>query len=244
MALKDLTLDEALIRGADLHIFRSDGGLRVARLQIRDNGGETRLVAYGEHPHLEEALVHIREDYIAGGRPYSEVYGKLHDHYLTGSSSSSTPADDWIRGGHTIDAWHDGQEFVVAARGFVHIPFPQEEAGLIWKRKMTKRWIEDSLGRVCLLVPSYFPGKNRSCAMKTLYAPPNSSPSGFLKVDHQGRGSTFEAALLATFEVGPKVDVSWRAYDTPVERMALLEKVIANLSPEQKKVWAEELESM
>ena len=59
-------LQQALRNGAKLHAFLSGGGLRVVRLE---KGG--KLLGYGEHPYIEEALRHADEDTEAGGRPYA-----------------------------------------------------------------------------------------------------------------------------------------------------------------------------
>lgn len=59
-------LEQALRAGGQLHAFRSGGGLRVVRVE-RDAG----LVAYGEHPHMGDALRLAGEDYAAGQQCYN-----------------------------------------------------------------------------------------------------------------------------------------------------------------------------
>ena len=46
------------------------------------------LRGYGEHPILLRALYYASEDYLAGGRPYDEVYGKLKPHHLHGKKEA------------------------------------------------------------------------------------------------------------------------------------------------------------
>lgn len=92
-------VQQALDSVARLHTFRSGGGLRVVRLE-RDG----TLVGYGEHPNIEDAMSHADEDYLAGGRKYKQVYGKIYPHYLTGSSHASSILDSWISRGFTVDA--------------------------------------------------------------------------------------------------------------------------------------------
>jgi hypothetical protein len=70
-----------------------------------EKGG--KLLGYGEHPYIEEALRHADEDTEAGGRPYAEVYGGKYDHYLTGSSTPSSDLDRWVRQGRTFDVIFD-----------------------------------------------------------------------------------------------------------------------------------------
>lgn len=93
-------IDRALNEGNRLHGFRSGGGLRVITLKRRG-----KSTGYGEHPSADEALVHADEDFLAGGRDYHEVYGKLYPHYLTGSHEITSPLDGWLLQGHTIDAY-------------------------------------------------------------------------------------------------------------------------------------------
>jgi len=94
----DAKLTAALKRGK-FHGFRSGGGLRVFRI---DNGN--KCVAYGEHPNAMEALALLARDSTVGGRVYGKVYGALHPHYLTGSSTPDGELDKWILQGNTIDA--------------------------------------------------------------------------------------------------------------------------------------------
>jgi hypothetical protein len=95
-------IDEALEQGLSLRGFRSGGGLRVVRLEEHNS-----LKGYGEHPNLEEALRHLNEDYAAGGREYSDVYGPIHPHYLTGSSTPTSELDAHILGGNKFKAFKD-----------------------------------------------------------------------------------------------------------------------------------------
>jgi hypothetical protein len=130
-------IDQALRAGCRLHTFRSGGGLRVVRLE---NKG--KLKGYGEHPDIREALVHTCEDYIAGGRPYKEVYGKIYPNYLTGSSSPSCELDIWVLHGHTFDAWMEGNDVVVELKGTAETKHPdgldervRAEGKVIWKNR-------------------------------------------------------------------------------------------------------------
>lgn len=93
-----------LREGAVVHVFRSGGGLRVASLR---RGG--RELGYGESINFEPALDICGEDYEAGCRPYKEVYGPIHTHYLTGSTKHSSKGDAWVCRGADLDIhWVDG----------------------------------------------------------------------------------------------------------------------------------------
>lgn len=107
-------LEQALRAGNKMHVFRSGGGLRVVRLEDKNQW----LSGYGEHPSFEEAIKHAEEDYKAGCREYSTVYGVLYDHYLTGSATPSSLLDEWILKGHTIDAWFENETYIVELSGY------------------------------------------------------------------------------------------------------------------------------
>jgi hypothetical protein len=92
-----------------IHCFRSGGGLRV--VSIEDNDEKRKQHGYGEHPHIEEAMNLCEEDYLAGRRKYSDVYGKLVPNYFTGSSTPSSKIDEWTLTGQSWDIYlcHDKQ---------------------------------------------------------------------------------------------------------------------------------------
>jgi hypothetical protein len=83
-----------------IHAFRSGGGLRILRLE-RDK----ELVGYGEAPNFDTALEYLEEDVAAGGHNYEDVYGenKLHPHYLTGTTKTSSNIDRWLLSGNSFD---------------------------------------------------------------------------------------------------------------------------------------------
>lgn len=108
------TIERALRAGHKLHAFLSGGGLRVVRIR---KGGKEK--GYGEHPHIEDAMSHAAEDFLAGGRPYNEVYGGSKPHYLTGASTPSTRLDAWVRGGRDFDAHAVDNIIVVTLPTFV-----------------------------------------------------------------------------------------------------------------------------
>jgi len=107
-------ISAALKCGCRLHAFRSGGGLMVVRIS---ETGE-KLKGYGEHPHIDEALDYADEDCLAGGRKYTDVYGKIHPHYLTGTNEATSPLDAWIKRGRTFDAYCKDDEFVVELHGY------------------------------------------------------------------------------------------------------------------------------
>lgn len=114
-------IHKALLEGCRMHAFLSGGGLRVIRLEI----GEV-LKGYGEHPHVEEALRHSDEDFLAGKRERKNVYGKLYPHYLTGATLPTSNLDAWIRRGNTFDSWQEGDEIVFQLKGYAHTEAPEE----------------------------------------------------------------------------------------------------------------------
>lgn len=115
-------IDQALSQGCRLHGFRSGGGLRVVRLELN-----RKLTGYGEHPSADEALVYAAEDFLAGGRDYHEVYGKLHPHYLTGSYEVTSPLDGWLLQGNTLDAYRTDKGTIrVELTGLREVSPPQK----------------------------------------------------------------------------------------------------------------------
>lgn len=112
---------KALMNGNKLHAFRSGGGLRVVRV-----GKDGNLLGYGEHPYIEEALRHCDEDIAAGGRDYHYVYGKLYDHYYTGSSSPSSDLDKWILSGGTFDVVYENGKFVASLSQLEQVTTPKD----------------------------------------------------------------------------------------------------------------------
>src|ERR1700744_1735095 len=115
-------LGDCLVKnpGANLHAFRSGGGLRVVRADL---GGEK--LAYGEHPDIEHALGYAAEDFRLGSQEYSEVYGKTRPHYLTGSSNPSSDLDLWILQGCTFDATAEDNGFKVVLKGLGQFSTPE-----------------------------------------------------------------------------------------------------------------------
>ena len=94
-------IDKALNEGLELRAFRSGGGLRVIRIEDKNEN----LKGYGEHPHLMQAMLYAAKDYIQGGKPYKEVYNNVvRLHYLTGSRSADDALDAFVLNGHKIYA--------------------------------------------------------------------------------------------------------------------------------------------
>lgn len=112
-------IEQALQDGKILRAFRSGGGLRVVRIEDSRDGP---LRGYGEHPNLMPALFHASVDYLAGGRQYSEVYGKSEPHYLTGTTQSEDRLDLWVLQGHTLWAEKTDGKVKVEARDYNYKP--------------------------------------------------------------------------------------------------------------------------
>lgn len=187
----------ALDDGCRLHVFRSGGGLRVARLE---KDGE--LKGYGEHPYVETAFEHAAEDYLAGQRPYKEVYGGRYDHYLTGSADASSDLDAQILRGRTLDAWREKDGTVVCEiSGLTQTPTPKglkkavEEDGQ--PRKFKHR------GFVYEISPFTFPGDgSKGVSIKIVGGrkPKNGSDGWMYQIVKTGRGSSLTEASRAALE--------------------------------------------
>jgi hypothetical protein len=114
--------NEAIRAGASLHVFRSGGGLRVARLEQGPGRGE--LLGYGEHLHAEGAIHHAAVDYRAKGREYGAVYGLKIPNYWTGSAEANDAFDEVILRGDKVDARAEGGQIVVEIRGHGRLKSP------------------------------------------------------------------------------------------------------------------------
>lgn len=196
------TLEKALRAGCKLKVFLSGGGLRVARLEA----GEDNLFGYGEHPHLEEALAHVAEDYAAGGRPYEEVYGEsgIHTHYLTGARETSSPLDEWVRRGNKISAVYDDGDFVVTLSGYGQHELPEGVMDRVIATGQSER--HEQRGYTYEVVRSRFP-TGAPCVTCNVVGTPLVQRLGsdpwMWQEKRIGRGASFEAACEAALAATP-----------------------------------------
>jgi hypothetical protein len=162
---KHTNIEAALRRGAKIHAFLSGGGLRVVR--VEDDLG--RLIGYGEHPYIGEALQHCDDDIAAGGRDYYEVYGKLHPHYLTGDSTPNSPLDAWVRKGSTFDVIAGEGGFVATMAGYANHEPPEGYLARCIAGE-TLEW--EARGYRYRMTPSRFPGNGEPCASTSILSAP------------------------------------------------------------------------
>lgn len=125
-----------------LKAFRSGGGLRVVRI---DSDGLEKCLAYGEHPNLDTAFDHLAEDIRAGGRDYSEVYGVIHENYLTGTHDVSSSLDQWLLQGRGFDFKYVDGQWEFSSEYYYDHPIPDyiqevclNDATVIWETDGTK----------------------------------------------------------------------------------------------------------
>jgi hypothetical protein len=190
-------IHKAFVSGCKLHAFLSGGGLRVVR--IEKNG---TLKGYGEHPHIEEALAHADEDYAAGGRKYKDVYGedKIHTHYLTGSSTTSSTLDSWVHQGRTFDVWQENESVVVQLQGYKQLEHPEDLEKKVLKdgksRQFEQRGLIYEMSAMCFASGS--PG------ISTKVVGGRESKNGadpwMWKITKTGKGKDFWAALEKAFK--------------------------------------------
>lgn len=188
-------LEKALEEGCRLHGFRSGGGLRVIRIEQ-----EGRLRGYGEHPNVEDALSHANEDFLAGGREYNEVYGKSKPHYLSGSSRATSPFDQWLLQGRTIDAYRDGMDVVVELRGLVETETPQDIIEQVKETGQPVSW--QQRGYTFETSYSNFPNGERCYSTSIVISPKGRSGTGAWMYDivKIGRAKEFFEALERALE--------------------------------------------
>lgn len=179
---------------------RSGGGLRVVRLE-RDR----QLLGYGEHPHIEVALQHADEDYLAGGRPYKKVYGGTEPHYSTGSNDPSSPLDAWVMQGCTVDAWATPEGIVVELVGSEDQTPPGEIIEHVLATGEAVEWADRGF-RFC---SSRAEGPDGGFGVRTmvLSSPPGAKERAWMyPVSKRGVGPTFQIALEAAL-VAPAIEV-------------------------------------
>lgn len=191
-------IDEALRSGCKLHAFRSGGGLRVIRIQR--NGV---LKGYGEHPNVEDALAHANQDLLAGGRPYKEVYGGTHPHYLTGSTTPTSPLDLWLLQGHFFEVWQEGDEVVFQLEGLKEFEIPADVKEQVWETGEPITW--EDRGFTYRTVRSQFPN-GELCLSTELIKTPKGVEShrawGYY-ITKTGRGKDFWEAMDNAFKASP-----------------------------------------
>jgi hypothetical protein len=189
-------IDQALDQGCRIHGFRSGGSLRVVRI---DQGGE--LKGYGEHPQVEDALSHANEDFLAGGRPYSEVYGVFKPHYLTGNSSPTSPLDSWLLQGHTFDAHQNGAGVVFELKGLTQVKIPEELTARVLETGRSETW--KHRGYTYRITKSHFPNGDPCTSIETIISPAgkkSGSDSWIYYITKTGRGENFSEAMEGAFK--------------------------------------------
>jgi len=192
MALKGI--QKALEQRCNLHGFRSGGGLRVIRIEK-----EGKLRGYGEHYSADGALAHADEDFLAGGRRYSHVYGNLKPHYLTGSSCITGPLDGWLREGHTVDAFMKDSDIVVSLKGCVQTRTPKEVDKKVDKTRKPVVWT--NRGYAYETRPDSFPNGEPCHATRVIRGPMGGDADAwFYSIVKTGTGKTFWVALNSAFK--------------------------------------------
>lgn len=190
-------ITEALWAGGKLHMFRSGGGLRVARIERVG-----ALVGYGEHPRAGGALNHVAVDFRAGGRPYSKVYGKQKSNYLTGSSSANDPLDAEILKGNSLDAFAADGAIVVELLGWGETRTPPGIAARATAGE-TVRWEER--GYVFESGPFTFPGNGEKASSTRVVSGPERGGADpwLFRTLRRGSAATFDEALVVALAAAP-----------------------------------------
>ncbi len=187
-------ISKALEEGCRLHAFRSGGGLRVVRLEK-----DGKLKGYGEHPHIDDALSHADEDFLAGGRPYQEVYGEgaPKPHYLTGSREVTGDLDNWILQGNTFDAHQDNGNIVVELKGHMQTKIPDNISKRVLATGNTETW--EHRGYTYRISRSSFPGNRETCVRSEVIKSPkgrDSSDCWIYEVTKTGKAKDLSEAII------------------------------------------------
>lgn len=199
MALVHIT--RSLKEGNRLHAFLSGGGLRVIRIEKGKRAD--KLLGYGEHPHVDDALKLADETLRTGKMPKESVY-------LTGSSTAEGPLDQWLREGLTFDAWAnaDGTVVVQLLNSFYSDPVPQE---LLQKAHAegTAEW--RNRGGIHLVHSvSYHPNRREHRYDYGLKEIKRCTQNVNYPVAKTGKGADFDLALAAAL-AAPQLEVEKQA---------------------------------
>jgi hypothetical protein len=188
-----IKFNKALVEGCRAHGFRSGGGLRVVSLE---KDGKSK--GYGEHPNIEEALVHAGEDYVAGGRRYCDVYGRLHNQYLTGSCDASSDLDAWLLKGHSFDAWREGESIVVQLEGLRRTRTPDNVIDSVKATGEPVRW--KSRGFTYETSQSRLPNGEPSFSSRVVSGITGYNADAWMyPIAKTGHGRDFQEALVSAF---------------------------------------------
>lgn len=186
--LELIYIDSALRDGAHLTGSRSVGGLRIVRIVLNDS-----VIGYGEHPHIKEALKYANEDLKAGGRKYSEVYGLLYPHYITGSSNPSDNLDRWILSGNTIEAIFKDESIQITLKGNKGFKTPMKISNRVIESQKAFEW-EDRGFKFLTLPGNWFNGK-AGITTEIISKAPNKKSPWFYEISKTGSAKTFTLAL-------------------------------------------------
>lgn len=207
-------IERALREGCRMHGFSSGGGLRVIRLEkitkpakpIKGIIGYSKLIAYGEHPHVEDTLKHLNEDYFAGGRPYKKVYGKKHPHYLTGDRFSSSNIDYWLRSGNSFDCWFENGEVYFQLSGYGVTSAPKDVVDKVRETGTSIQWHDRGYTYETTAVA--FANGEIGCSSAVIETPadrPNNDPWMY-HIQKTGHGQNFWEAMIAAF-AAPEIEI-------------------------------------
>jgi hypothetical protein len=183
-------IEASLKEGAKLRIFRSGGGLRVARVERART-----LIGYGEGPVVEEALDYAAEELKARRSVNRDFL------YLTGSSTPSSELDThFLRGGKLKARYQGGWYFVaISCVGDDRIP-EWLEARL--REGETVRWCSPR-GFIYVAGPCVFAngsmGSFTSCEYKPVLRRPYDYPA-----QKKGMGLTLAEAIDLAMKEPPE----------------------------------------
>lgn len=202
----NLPLIEAALRdGARIHAFRSGGGLRVVR--VNDAAGT--FIAYGEHPHIEDALEHAEWSLANGTTDYKTMYSGENaqfTQYYTGSTEPSSPVDQWVLSGHTFDVFYVDGAFMAVCLDTVMIETPQFVWDATLKQGVTTYW-EDSRGVQFTVRPTRFPDGSMGATMDHTLVP-EGVDTLFTKSISESIGSTVLDALTLMVQ-SPRTTITY-----------------------------------
>lgn len=130
-------LEKALSEGGILKVFLSGGRLRIARIDKND-----KEIAYGEGLNISNAYNDLTEDYLAGGREYKSVYGKLKPHYTEAQMSNDIHDlfEEFLLMGCEFFAWKEKEQYIFQIKGTLRSVIPKEIINKVLQTGKSVEW--------------------------------------------------------------------------------------------------------
>jgi hypothetical protein len=109
-----MNLPGQALHALEVPLQQQKGRLRISRCRaragawlrvVRVDGPDLAVLAYGEGAYTNDAIRIAAEDFQAGHREYSSVYGKIEPEIALGAVDAQDELDAWILKGNRLEAY-------------------------------------------------------------------------------------------------------------------------------------------